>query len=266
MSEKMFAVSGDHLKHRFFAFWAGQETEIELKVQCEPLKHRFLDLTNSHLELIKRQEISVQFLATNWMIAFSSSPKWYFGLVKRQKMSSQCLATTWNIVFSTSPKSLFRMIKGQKISSQYLANTWNITSLTTRNSYFGLEKSKKRFKVPCENLNHLFIVFNLVAFELVKKQKRISKCNARIWNIDISTLKPRVFDWSRDLKWNRSAWRPLKTSVSRRLSSLILVWRRGRKWVSSAMGTLEISFFRLHPSRNLRLSKGIKWVQNAIRP
>jgi len=46
----MLRVPCEPLKHRFYdltqvAFWDGQEAENEFKVICDPLKHRFLDFT-----------------------------------------------------------------------------------------------------------------------------------------------------------------------------------------------------------------------------
>jgi len=59
----------DHLKHRFLeinqvSFYAGPEAENEFKVPWESLKNRFFDITQTHFELVKRQEMSSQRLVT----------------------------------------------------------------------------------------------------------------------------------------------------------------------------------------------------------
>ena len=42
-----FKVECEHFKHRFFklmqvVFWAGEEAQNEFKLRCEPLYHRFI--------------------------------------------------------------------------------------------------------------------------------------------------------------------------------------------------------------------------------
>ena len=81
------------------AFWTGPETENELKVPCEPLKHRFSKSPKLHFGLFKRLKLSSQCLEKVWNIALSVSLKSRFGLAKRKKVISKCHGRTWNIVF-----------------------------------------------------------------------------------------------------------------------------------------------------------------------
>ena len=174
--------------------------ENEFAVPGDYLKHRFLELTQVEFGLVKGRKIGSKCHGNPWNIPLSNSNKSHFGLVKVSENNLQCLATPWNIVFSNSTKSLFGIIKGQKL----VRSTWRTLETflpwphTSR--ILDWKRGKNKFNLPCENLNHPFINFNKVAFDLVKKQKTISKSNAKIWNIDISTLKPRIFDWSRGLK------------------------------------------------------------------
>ena len=73
----------ENLKHCFFeliqvAFWDGQEAELEFKVTWDPLKIAFSTSPKSHVRLVKRKKMSFQWLATTWIIAFSSSSNCIF--------------------------------------------------------------------------------------------------------------------------------------------------------------------------------------------